>query len=795
MGRSIGAAGATRAAAVARRRVSAAAALAAACLALGCARGTEHAPLPAGASSTETAPNRPTVGFLESAPTPKTTSPWTCEPSPRIAPLPHGEGARRMAARLASIVHTMEPTENIFLNAARVDRLKSDLAGTLDADHRARGTSYLADELLKEGKVEEAIATASTLIDPPPELRPFAPPILKTREFIALCDLRMGEVRNCITAHNGESCLMPIRGKGVHTLKEGSRAAVAEYARILEADPSQVGARWLMNLAYMTLGEWPDKVPPQWLVSPDLFKPEGDIGRFPDVAMESGLMVVGHAGGAIVDDFDGDGNLDVVVSSMGVHDQLRFFHNNGDGTFEDRSVKAGLEGLTGGLNIIHADYNNDGHPDLFVLRGGWMNKGGKFPNSLLRNNGDGTFDDVTEEAGLLTFHPTQTGSFADYDGDGWLDLAIGNESTEGAPNTSELWHNNRDGTFTEKTPNIGPADFGYVKGVVWGDYNNDGRPDLYVSILGRENRLFRNDGPRATPGPHGEDWVFTDVAREAGVTQPVDSFPVWWWDYDNDGWLDLMVVGFRFNDMNDLAAWQLGLPHRTELPHLYHNNHDGTFTDVAHAMHIDRVALGMGINFGDFDSDGWQDCWFGTGEPSFRSLIPNRMFRLADGKVFEDITYSAGVGNIQKGHGIAPADIDNDGDLDAFVTMGGWYENDIAHANLFRNPGQGNHWVTLRVEGRASNRSALGARIRVRARTDSGPRDITAIVSSGGSFGGGSLQQEIGLGKARAIDEIEVRWPTTGKTQVFKDVPMDHFYRVVEGDEKITPLTLPRIPL
>jgi hypothetical protein len=127
--------------------------------------------------------------------------------------------------------------------------------------------------------------------------------------------------------------------------------------------------------------------------------------------------------------------------------------------------------------------------------------------------------------------------------------------------------------------------------------------------------------------------------------------------------------------------------------------------------------------------------------------------------------------------------------------MGGWFEADIAHSNLFRNPGNGNRWVTLRLEGRRSNRSAIGTRIRVQVRTSSGPRDITATVSSGGSFGGGSLQQEIGLGQAGAIDLIEVRWPATGAVQTFKDVPMDHFYRVVEGDDRITPLTLKRIPL
>ncbi|HYV84282.1 MAG TPA: CRTAC1 family protein [Patescibacteria group bacterium] len=792
-----------QAAAWRRRSVRRAVAIASVLALAACARGGQEparveAPGAArpGAARPAPAPGPSARGLLDPGPDRQASSPYTADPAPRIAPLPHGEGARRMGARLDGIIRALEPRQNIFLNAGRVERLKIELATDLDPPQRVFGLSYLADEQLKSGQVAEAIATTTRMLDPPPELKPVAPPDSVTREFLALCDLRLGETQNCIATHASESCLIPIRGSGVHGRQEGSRAAIAQYLKILAADPQALGARWLLNIAAMTLGEYPDKVPPQWRLPADFFRPEADIGRFTDVAAKAGLIVVGHAGGAVVDDFDGDGNLDLFVSSMGVYDQLRFFHNAGDGTFKDRTRAAGLTGLTGGLNIVHADYNNDGHPDLLVLRGGWMNKGGRFPNSLLRNNGDGTFDDVTEEAGILTLHPTQTGAWADYDGDGWLDLVVGNESTPGDPHTSELWHNERDGTFRETTADIGPADFGYVKGVVWGDYNNDGRPDLYVSVLGEApNRLFRNDGPRPSPGPHGEDWIFTEVGREAGVQGPKDSFPAWWWDFDNDGWLDLMAAGFRFVDINDLAAFEMGLPSQTELPRLYHNNHDGTFTDVAHAMRIDRVALPMGSNFGDFDNDGWQDCWFGTGEPSFRSLIPNRFFRLADGKVFQEITYSAGVGNIQKGHGVAPADIDNDGDLDAFVEMGGWYEADIAHSNLFRNPGNHNHWVTLRVEGRKSNRSAIGARVRVRVRTPAGPRDITATVASGGSFGGGSLQRQIGLGQAGAIELIEVRWPTTGAVQTFKDVPMDRFYRVVEGDDRITPLSLKRIPL
>ena len=740
----------------------------------------------------------------------------------RVAPLPKGEGTRRMGERLRALNAAAKPGVNPFLNRERAAQIKDTLPRITDPLDRMLATTQMGDELLRAGRIQEAIDTVAPLLNLPAGT-PYAPPPADTREFLGLCYLRMGETANCIHDHTVESCLLPIRGGGLHANKEGSRKALEEFAQVLRIKPDDLGTRWLYNLAAMTLGEYPDKVPPEWRIPQEIFKPEADIGRFNDVAPKAGVDVRQHAGGAIMDDFDGDGLLDLMMSSMGLEDPLRFFHNKGDGTFEERTEPAGLEPLVGGLNIIHADYDNDGDDDVVVLRGGWMQKGGHFPTSLLRNNGDGTFDDVTEEAGILSLHPTQTGAFADYDGDGWLDLAIGREDMPDDPHPTELWRNNGDGTFSDRSRDLGSdTRFGYVKGVVWGDYNNDGRPDLFVSVLSRGSRLFRNDGPvaggaagagdAAANGANG--WRFTDATAEAGIKRPADSFPTWWWDFDNDGWLDLLVAGFKFNGMPDLIAFQLGKPTQTALPSLFRNNHDGTFTDVAHEARIDRVALPMGSNNGDLDNDGWPDCYFGDGEPGFRSLIPNRMFRNDGGRRFLDITHSAGVGHIQKGHGVAMGDIDNDGDLDVFEEMGGWYQADQAHATLYRNPGHpANHWVTLRLEGnarpaapagastapsggaKATNRSAIGARLRVRVRTAGGTRDIHTVIGSGGSFGGNSLQAEIGLGPARSIEEIEVVWPTTGRTDTLKDVAMDRFYRLAEGTGRLEPVTLKKIPL
>jgi hypothetical protein len=167
-----------------------------------------------------------------------------------------------------------------------------------------------------------------------------------------------------------------------------------------------------------------------------------------------------------------------------------------------------------------------------------MGKHGEYPFSLLRNNGNGTFDDVTEDAGLLSPHPTQTAAWADSDNDGWLDLFVGHEERAGESHPSALFHNNGDGTFTDVAHAMGLDHLRLVKGVAWGD-NNDGWPDLYISRNGQPNLLFRNDGKRRICASNTQAWSFTDVTNQAGVDEPIFSFATWFWDYDNDGWLDL----------------------------------------------------------------------------------------------------------------------------------------------------------------------------------------------------------------------------------------------------------------
>ena len=482
-----------------------------------------------------------------------------------------------------------------------------------------------------------------------------------------------------------------------------------------------------------------------------------------------------------MEDFDADGDLDIMCSSWGLRDQLRYFQNNADGTFSERTKEAGLIGIVGGLNMVHADYDNDGNPDVLVLRGAWLNlppaeEGGRHPNSLLRNNGNGTFDDVTEEAGLLTFHPTQTAAWGDYDNDGWVDLFVGNESFRNESNACELFRNNGDGTFSEVAQKVGLEVVGTVKGVAWGDYDNDGLVDLYVSRMFEPNSLYRNQGAAVS-----DQWRFADVTREAKVAEPIQSFPVWFWDYDNDGWLDIFVSGY-IATAGDVCADYLGLRTDAAQPRLYRNERDGTFKDVSRATKLDRVLLSMGANFGDLDNDGYQDFYLGTGDPDFQTLMPNRMFRNARGKFFQDVTTSGGFGHLQKGHGVSFGDVDNDGDQDIYAVMGGAYAGDFFQNVLFENPGHGNRWITLRLEGRHSNRSAIGTRIKITIDSPRGRRNIHRAVTTGSSFGASSLQQEIGLGDANIIRSIDVSWPTTGAVQRFENVAMDQVITIREGE-------------
>ena len=737
----------------------------------------------------------------------------TIWPPKAIAPLPHGEGARRMGERLRGIFAATDWKAEPNKQPERVPYYENLLKQKLNLRDEVTVRMELGNEQLRSGFSAEAVDNLEILLKLIEAHASEVPRaiVLQTHKELALAYLRLGEQENCIGMHNSFSCVFPLKGEARHQKRRGAEGAIREYTKVLEMEPTSNLSIWLMNIAYQQLGRYPQDVPKQWLAAPTLFDSEYDIGYFPEVAALAGVNAFGRSGGAIVEDFDGDGLLDIMISSSTPLDHMHFFHNNGDGTFTDRTKEAGLWDELGGLNLILTDYNNDGHPDVLVLRGAWWGGFGEYPLSLLRNNGDGTFDDVTEEAGLLTAGPTQAAAWADYDGDGWLDLFVGHESGEhfnnyalaGGDHPCLLFHNNKDGTFSlvtapgadkhgeGKTPDAAEkkgANLGYVKGAAWGDYNNDGRVDLYLSTMFGPSFLYRNDGPEDPKNPETGEWKWTEVTEEAGLGGDRYTFPTWFFDYDNDGWLDLFAGGYSTHSMEDVGDFELGKPHKASVSHLWRNNHDGTFTEMPHALGLDRAITTMASNFGDLDNDGWLDVYLTGGEPSYECLVPKRMFRNDHGKYFQDVTTSGGFGNLQKGHGVAFADIENTGNEDVFQKLGGAYPGDGYYSVLYHNPGHGNHSITLVLEGVKTNRAAYGARIKVTIDEGGKTRSIYRAMGSVSSFGGNPMRQHIGVGQATVVKEIEIWWPVSGERQHFHNVAIDSAYHVKEGVEKLEPI-------
>jgi hypothetical protein len=324
-----------------------------------------------------------------------------------------------------------------------------------------------------------------------------------------------------------------------------------------------------------------------------------------------------------------------------------------------------------------------------------------------------------------------------------------------------------------------------------GDVNNDGYPEPLCFDQRAPNKLFLNPGPSISNGGQ-----FKDITDAAGVANPIWASPPWFWDFDQDGWLDLYASAFRPMNAEEfsthVAAHYLGIPTSIETPRLYRNKRDGTFEDVTAKAGLDQPLFAMGSNFGDLDNDGYPDFYLGTGEPTFESIIPNRMFHNEGNGTFRDVTTASGTGSLQKGHGVAFGDMDNDGDQDIYAEMGGAYEGDVYPNLLFENPGMGNHWVTLQLKGTHTNRFAIGSRIRVTVDSPRGERDVFATVGTGGSFGSSSLRQEIGLGDATSIKQVEVFWPVTREQQVYTGVPMDQAVALTEGETAPRSLDLPK---
>ena len=702
-----------------------------------------------------------------------------------------------MIQKVEATYTKVDPEEvDYVLNNQRSEQLEQKLKETEPGGQRNLLVYNYGVELLKAGKTDEAIGVFENFYSfyKDNEMRNKEEAMAEFGTQLAISYLRKAEQENCILNHNNESCIIPMSKKAQHINKEGSTKAIEYLEKLIVYNPEDYGMQYLLNIAYMTLGGYPDDVPKEYLI-PEAYFNQNEFTKFQDVAMDLGVDVNEISGGICLDDFNNDGFLDIMVSSWGFKNQIRYFENDTKGGFTDKTSFTGLVGVTGGLNLKHADYNNDGNLDFIILRGAWLEDYGNIPNSLIRNNGDGTFTDVTVEAGILSPKPTQTAIWSDFNLDGWLDIFIANESTEKGDNNCELFVNNGDGTFKDVGQTAGLSEKGFFKGVDSGDLNNDGYPDLYISNFNGKNLLYMNSG-------EAQELSFKLAGDSVAVSNPLRSFSTWIFDYNNDGFEDIFVSGYSYQHKSPIRLMMLAIKDEKDgrldqhRPILYRNNGDGTFTNVSVEMGLNEPVTTMGCNFGDLDNDGFLDFYLATGDPSLMSIVPNKMYRNNGGTSFEDVTYSGGFGHIQKGHAVGFGDLDMDGDQDIYAVMGGAYEGDVFQNVLFENPiGNKNNWINIVLEGTTSNRSAIGARIIATLIENDKERKVYHTVGTGASFGGNSLMAEIGLGQAVTIQKLEIIWPIhTQEKSIFNNVSVNRLVKIKQGSDEIISLNIEPVP-
>jgi hypothetical protein len=504
---------------------------------------------------------------------------------------------------------------------------------------------------------------------------------------------------------------------------------------------------------------------------------------------------------ASVADYDADGYDDVFVTDSKLGGKNHLYHNNHNFTFTDVAETAGVANGNDDHNAtadsLWFDFNNDGRPDLLVVRFGH--------NQLFQNMGNGKFKEVTKTAGIDGYKNAITAIAFDYDRDGKLDLFVGSyfqpinifkpdsprffpESFETANNGGgvTVYHNNGNGTFTDVTEKVGLKLSGWTLDLGHADADNDGFDDLYVACDFGTDRFFHNNG----------DGTFTDITEKAIGFDSKKGMNVDWGDFDNDGLLDIYVTNITDDYMR-------------EGNFLWHNNGNLTFSDVSRETGSSETGWGWGAKFFDYDNDGWLDLyvtngWVSAGKDSYVPDVftmvttPNidfadarnwppmgnkslsgyekkKLFHNEKGQLFKDEAKRHGVDSIRDGRGVAIADFDNDGRLDMFVA------NANSEPILYHNTeSTRNHWVDFALEGTKSIKSAVGAQVRLKA---AGSTRLQ-FISGGNSFAGQSSSRvHFGLGETANIDQIEVRWPA-GQKEIFTGLAIDKINRIVEGSGK-----------
>jgi hypothetical protein len=488
--------------------------------------------------------------------------------------------------------------------------------------------------------------------------------------------------------------------------------------------------------------------------------------------------------GCLFFDYDNDGWMDIYLVNSGPSDfftpgkpiKNALYHNNHDGTFTDVTDKAGVAGNTFGMGAAAGDYDGDGWVDLYVTSYG--------RNLLYHNNGNGTFTDITEKAGVAAPGWSTCAVWFDYDKDGKLDLFVSSfveynkETTCGnnrlgqkfyciprvfKPRASHLFHNNGNGTFTDVSEKSGISKSpGKSFGVVATDVNNDGWTDLFVANDTMPNFLFINKG----------NGTFEEVGLRAGVAfsdngSPRSGMGVDATDFDGDGWQDLFVANID-----------------QELFSLYHNEKDLTFTDDPGEIgQATRLLSGWGLKFFDYNNDGYPDLFLANGHPDdmveklttrVKYKEPLLMFENLGTKL-KDVSRQSGsvFANSFPARGLAIGDFDNDGDLDVLIS-----NNGEAPLLLRNDGGNRNNWLGLQLVATKSNPGAVGAVISWQV----GARKFSRLKTTGGSYLASHDPREIlGAGPNGKIDSVEIRWPS-GKSDKLTNLPMNSYVTVVEGE-------------
>ena len=556
----------------------------------------------------------------------------------------------------------------------------------------------------------------------------------------------------------------------------------AEAARnFYEAMQAKMNAvdQWLLRVALDRL-PGPPPLPESAIFPVD--EPKVDAANppllaFEDIAPKVGIHHLNGNGTCAWGDIDGDGDLDLIVAGSGTF--IRVYRNDGD-RFTDVTEEVGLGHVPSGYSLNLVDYDNDGWLDLFISLNGWS---GPMPD-LLFHNERGRFVNVSKKSGADDPGSGFVSLWGDLDNDGWLDFVVANGVLkEGS--VTQIYRNNRDGTFTNVTKAAGlnePPAYGGI-GIALGDYDKDGRIDILINGHdGAPDRLYHNDG----------NMRFTEVAKKAGVVQPThNGFVCFFFDYNNDGWPDILTTS--------LAPWEVtvgGLrkgyaPANARSVHpdasrLFRNNGDGTFTDFTFQSKLYYPTGTMGGGVADVDNDGYLDVYLGTGDPQLSRLEPNRFFRNNADGTFADLTRYVGFarpGN--KGHGVSFVDIDDDGDLDIFAQLGGHYPGDHTYNAFYRNlKGNRNNWLEVDLRGVKSNRFAVGAQLTVKA----GGLLVYREVKASEGFGATNpYRQHFGLGKHAKIDSLDVRWPS-GEKHSFANLDVNQIISLREDAREWTRL-------